>query len=169
VTVDAGDTPREITDKEKKKQKKKKQFTIHFQNVRITEKLAATGGSSAGVFSCYVDGWLCAVKEFEIDSRDSLVREQMGNFLQEIQVLEKLPPHNNIARYLYHEQTPTKIRLYLTKYATSLGERIRLRRENVENGVGEYYSPQDLLVFSLDIVRGIEFLHKHKIIHRDLV
>lgn len=138
-------------------------LSLRFENVVVTEKLAETGGSNAGVYSCYVNGWQCAIKELVKPTgflADTSVSE---SFLKEITLLESLPPHRNIVRYLHHEETPTHIRLYMTRYSGSLGSEIR-RFEKLNMR----YSPSQIAMFCLDISKGLEFLHSHGIIHRDL-
>lgn len=43
-----------------------KSLTLCKKNVIITQKLAEVGGSNAGVYSCLVDGWMCAMKELDL-------------------------------------------------------------------------------------------------------
>ena len=99
--------------------------------MEIEQKLAATGGSSARVYSVVVDGWFafqwvallshsrtCAMKELRLDLGEG---EVVDAFEKEINVLEQLPFHPNIVRYLYHERTGDTIRLFMQrlKYAAA--------------------------------------------------
>jgi hypothetical protein len=45
---------------------KKSQLVVNIKNVQVNERLAETGGSTASVFGCVVDGWVCAMKVFII-------------------------------------------------------------------------------------------------------
>mmetsp|Transcript_11391 Transcript_11391/g.17082 ORF Transcript_11391/g.17082 Transcript_11391/m.17082 type:complete len:457 (-) Transcript_11391:57-1427(-) len=148
-------------------EKRKQQLILTLKNIRITEKLAATGGSSAAVYACYVDGWQCAIKEF-VKEGFGADQQLVSNFMSEIALYEKLPPHNNIVRYLHSEETPTKIRLYLTRYSSSLGSEIRQLDTAVSAGLADPFSARKITAFALDLIRGLEFLHSHNIIHRDL-
>lgn len=145
--------------------KSDKRIAISFKNIMVTERLASIGGSNAGVFSCYVDGWQCAMKELDIENIDDM---SLASFEGEIQLLELLPPHNNIVRYLYHERVEGKLRLYMTKYAGALGNRLRELRRSVDSGHGSIYSAKTIAKYCLDIAQGVVFLHQHKIVHRDL-
>ena len=42
------------------------------------------------------------------------------------------------------------------------------KRRELDAGVGSRFSPSQITRYTLDIVKGLEFLHKQGIIHRDL-
>eukprot|EP00009_Paramoeba_aestuarina_P001305 CAMPEP_0201509988 /NCGR_PEP_ID=MMETSP0161_2-20130828/2870_1 /ASSEMBLY_ACC=CAM_ASM_000251 /TAXON_ID=180227 /ORGANISM="Neoparamoeba aestuarina, Strain SoJaBio B1-5/56/2" /LENGTH=344 /DNA_ID=CAMNT_0047905099 /DNA_START=565 /DNA_END=1599 /DNA_ORIENTATION=+ len=147
--------------------KKAKEMTINFDNLLVTEKLAATGGSNAGVYACYVDGWQCAMKELMVSSL-KMEASQINNFESEIGLLESLPHNNNIVKYLHHERQKDKIRLFITKYSSTLRNEIQKRKLDVEDDEDEPYSPAEIVTYLLDLVSGLEFLHNQNIIHRDL-
>lgn len=42
-------------------------------------------------------------------------RSGAANFEGEIELLERLPFHNNICRYLFHDKRNNKLRLFMTK------------------------------------------------------
>jgi len=136
----------------------KRSLTLEKKNVVITRKLAAVGGSGAGVYSCLVDGWKCAMKELDTTSMSQYM---IDGFLGEIQLLELLPQHDNIARYLFHEISGNRIRLFMTQYHGSLGSYMQNRKEKT-------FAVSQIWKICLDIIKGIEFLHHHGIIHRDL-
>ena len=56
-----------------------------------------------------------------------------------------------------------RIRLFMTLYHGSLGNHIQHRQAKDRS-----FSPDDIWRISLDIVKGIEFLHSNGIVHRDL-
>jgi len=85
-------------------------------------------------------------------------------FEKEITILEKLHYHKNIVRYLFHEHTNKKLRLFMTKYSCNLRD-ILIERTVFNKGP---YFPSDISRFALDIIRGLEFLHKNNVLHRDL-
>ena len=126
----------------------------------IGQRLASTGGSGAGVYCANVDGWQCVVKELIIKDLPS---QQLKLFEFEMQTLESLPIHRNLARYLFHVKTPTKYQLFMTRYDSTLGHVIRQRRSEQKT-----FTKREVVQFLLDICRGVEILHKHEIIHRDL-
>ncbi|MDP2434477.1 MAG: serine/threonine-protein kinase [archaeon] len=138
-------------------------LSLRFENIVVTERLAATGGSNACVYACYVNGWQCAIKELQKPTGFLSDQSSMEGFLREITLIENLPPHKNIVRYLHHEETPTHIRLYMTRYAGSLGSEIRKFSREMKQ-----FSPGQIAYMACDIAKGIEFLHSHGIIHRDL-
>mmetsp|Transcript_18155 Transcript_18155/g.51206 ORF Transcript_18155/g.51206 Transcript_18155/m.51206 type:complete len:532 (+) Transcript_18155:93-1688(+) len=144
-----------------------KEFTLNFNNLLVTEKLAATGGSNAGVYACYVDGWQCAMKELSIENL-KLDKNHINNFETEIQLLENLPHNNHIVKYLHHERTRDKIRLFITKYSSTLGNEIRKRKIDVDEQSDDPYTPDEVVRYLLDITSGLKFLHDQNIIHRDL-
>ena len=138
----------------------KRSMTLETRNVIITRKLAEVGGSGAGVYSCLVDGWKCAMKELDTTH---MAQYSIDGFMSEIQLLELLPQHENISRYLFHEISGNRIRLFMTQYHGSLGSYIQSRAETKQT-----FSPKEIWKLSLDIIKGIEFLHSNGIIHRDL-
>jgi serine/threonine protein kinase len=136
---------------------------LKFENVMLGEKLAETGGSNATVYRCYVNGWLCAVKMLPKSSGifgDPTVLER---FLQEITLIENLPHHRNIVRYLFHDETSTHVRLYMTQYSASLGSEIRHHAQR-----NEKFTTNQISSICTDVIKGLEFLHSHGIVHRDL-
>jgi NIMA (never in mitosis gene a)-related kinase len=105
------------------------------------------------------------MKELNVEGVDDVL---LKGFETEIEVYEALPPHPNIIRYLYHERKGNAIRLYMTRYAFTLGKLVNTRRIAVENNKGDRFSLQQLCKFLLEIATGLDLLKKHKIIHRDL-
>lgn len=138
-------------------------INLRFENVIQSEKLAETGGSNAGVYACYVNGWQCALKVLNKPTGFLADQSLLDGFLQEITLLESLPNHRNLVRYLFHEETPTQIKLYMTKYSGSLGSEIRKAARN-----NMRFTPEDITLWLLQILSGVGFLHGQGIIHRDL-
>lgn len=142
-----------------------REMSINLRNASVNEKLSSGGGSNATIFSCYVDGWQCAMKELYIANMQP---DEVKNFEREIQLLEAIPFNNNIVRYLFHEKDANKMRLYITKYACSLRDRILEKRRDVENNNADGYTLREITKYCLDIAKGLTFLHQNNIIHRDL-
>eukprot|EP01094_Clydonella_sp_ATCC50884_P023025 TRINITY_DN5413_c1_g1_i1.p1 TRINITY_DN5413_c1_g1~~TRINITY_DN5413_c1_g1_i1.p1 ORF type:complete len:687 (-),score=167.45 TRINITY_DN5413_c1_g1_i1:361-2421(-) len=136
----------------------KNKLVVDLANVEVQERLAAIGGSLASVYAVYVDGWMCAMKEVFIENP-----EDASAVENEIALVEELPPHPNIVRYFFHQRTDRHLRLFMTKYAGTLSNFISKKRE-----AGDRFSPEELKRFCLDIAKGLQYLHAHKIIHRDL-
>eukprot|EP01130_Rhizamoeba_saxonica_P004613 TRINITY_DN187_c0_g1_i1.p1 TRINITY_DN187_c0_g1~~TRINITY_DN187_c0_g1_i1.p1 ORF type:complete len:563 (+),score=125.05 TRINITY_DN187_c0_g1_i1:50-1738(+) len=141
-----------------------KKKVVDLSRLVINEKIAETGGSNAGVFSCYIDGWNCVMKQLDLTN----YQDSIESFESEIELLENLPPHPNISRYLYHERKGDNLRLFMTRYSCSLAEYLSKYKLEVNEGRQSYFSPSQVSNFCIQIVRGIEFLHKKNIIHRDL-
>lgn len=135
-------------------------FPIRLDSLVIHERLAATGGSGATVFSCSVDGFRCAMKELRLDDT---VPSDMSSFSAEILLLERIPAHKNVVRYLFHSKTDTHLRLFMSQYSGTLS-RIISRKAN-DNAV---FSQEEIAKYMLDMVTGLEVLHELNIIHRDL-
>eukprot|EP00026_Physarum_polycephalum_P004312 Phypoly_transcript_04330.p1 GENE.Phypoly_transcript_04330~~Phypoly_transcript_04330.p1 ORF type:complete len:683 (+),score=138.92 Phypoly_transcript_04330:105-2153(+) len=133
---------------------------LNLENITIHEKLAATGGSGATVFSCSVDGFRCVMKELHIDES---LGSDIDSFMAEILLLEKLPYHKNVVRYLFHTRSETTLRLFMEQYTGSLSKLIARKA-----GEGSTFSQREVARFFLDMVNGIEVLHGLKILHRDI-
>jgi len=134
---------------------------IDTHHIQVGEKLSkGIGGSGATVYSCCVDGWICAMKEFHIDYADPSMMEGIET---EVSLLESLPFHRNLVRYLFHQRTNTTIRIFITRYSCNLSSILKKRKKEAN-----FFSNTEVANFSLDIIRGLQQLHEHAIIHRDL-
>jgi len=133
---------------------------VNTENIFIAEKLAPTGGSGATVYACYIDGWQCAMKEMDLSHASASDRE---NFEAEIKMTESLPPHKNVVRYLFHKKSSGVMRIFMTRYTGVLCQLI-----NNKLAQASIFSLEEILKFSLDIIRGLEVLHSKQIIHRDI-
>jgi len=131
---------------------------INLKDIQLGEMLDK-GGSGAVIYYAYVDGWQCVCKEMNLDENST----SLEYFEKEITLLENLPYHKNIVRYLFHETFGKKLRLFMTRYRSSLLY-VLYEREQQKH----YLSPDEARRVSLEIIRGLEFLHRHSIMHRDL-
>jgi serine/threonine protein kinase len=166
----------------------KNKIVVDLSNVEVQERLAAIGGSLASVYAVYIDGWQCAMKEVFIENPEDAVAVE-----NEIALVEELPSHPNIVRcvlflcrcllrerapakcplrmrvslthgrYFFHQKTDRHLRLFMTKYAGTLSNFIEKKRES-----GGMFTPKQIQRFCLDIAKGLQFLHQHKIIHRGM-
>lgn len=137
---------------------------VDTSKIEVNEKIAEIGGSFASVYSATIDGWVCALKELRNEDVGNQLDGQSG-FLKEISFLESLPVHKNIVRYLYHDTTARRTRLFMQKYHGTLGEYLKNRKKQQFDN---YLSPAELQKYLLDIASGLAFLHKHAVIHRGL-
>lgn len=158
-----------VSEEEKKKMKGqigKRKVAINLNHVQINEQIAETGGSGASVFSCLVDGWQCAMKEMDLSGVHELA---VHAFEAEIELLERLPYHPNIVRYLFHEKKGSKLRFFMTKYSSSVRRIISKRKADFKKSpdVG-YFKMSDIARWCVAVANGLEFLHKNNVIHRDM-
>jgi serine/threonine protein kinase len=145
--------------------KKHHKVKVNLGNVQINELTAAGNAMGTSLFSCLVDGWQCCMKEMSLEG---VSEQEAKSFDTEIELLEKLPYHPNIARYLFHVKSDDRIRLFMTKYAVSLREVISTRRAHVSAGTMSYFYPGEVAKWMAQIASGVEFLHKNHVIHRNL-
>lgn len=153
---------------EKKKaldQAKKHKVKVNLSNLQINELTAIGNGMGTSIFSCLVDGWQCCMKEMSLEG---VSEADAKAFETEVELLEKLPYHPNIARYLFHEKSDNRYRLFMTKYAMSLREVINTRRAHVSAGTASYFYPGEIAKWVAQIANGCDFLHKNHVVHRNL-
>jgi len=163
---------REVTDRKSASDKKKAmdgakkhRAKVNLSNVQVNELTAVGNAMGTALFSCLVDGWQCCMKEMSLEGVPDV---EVKAFDTEIEVLEKLPYHPNIARYLFHEKSDNRVRLFMTKYALSLRDVINTRRAAVSEGTLSYFYPGEVAKWTAQIANGVEFLHKNHVIHRNL-
>ena len=131
------------------------------KTVRDLKILTQIGsGSSCKVYSCCVDGWICAMKEVDIQKKDLSHPRQIS---QEIDVLEKLPKHRNLMRYLFFQRTDEKFQIFTQLYSGSLDQEIAKRKQK-----NLPFSRTEIVCILSDIASGLRTLHAHKIIHRGM-
>jgi Protein kinase domain len=124
--------------------------------VDVVKELSKIGGSGCSVYLVSVEGWLCALKQIDLAALSD-------DFRREISILEQLPHHQNVVRYLGHDYTDTECRLFVELWDGTLGAHMnRMRERNV------IFTPVQATRIALDIASGLAFLHQHHIVHRDL-
>jgi serine/threonine protein kinase len=138
---------------------------VNFRNATITKSLAPQGGSLARVYCCDVDGFQCVLKEFRNQQNTNL--KAIQKFLTEIEIIESLS-HPNIVQYLYHRQRGDVMEVFISRYENSLRNEIRSRKSDIAEDIAEHYDHQEILLVLRDMARGLCYLHKNKILHRDL-
>lgn len=144
---------------------KKHKAKVNLTNLQINELTAIGNGMGTSIFSCLVDGWQCCMKEMSLEG---VSEAEAKAFETEVELLEKLPYHPNIARYLFHEKTDDYYRLFMTKYAMSLRDVINTRRANVSAGTASYFYPGEIAKWVAQVANGVDFLHKNHVVHRNL-
>jgi serine/threonine protein kinase len=141
------------------------QMALDFDRARITKRLTPDGGSGSSIRACNVDGFNCAMKEYSLGR--NRVTNQVNRVLTEILFLRSLS-HPNIVRYLHHIRSPTSVRVFMTRYEMSLRKEIRTRADAVEEGEADPFTIKETLGLLIDIAKGLDYLHKLNIMHRDL-
>lgn len=112
---------------------------------------------SEGLYLCEVDGWVCQVREFPLDKISERDRQK---FEKELSIYEELPHHSNVVKYLHHVKEKNTFRIFTSNHTLSLREHLDTLKETPR--------PEVIQRWVMDIVRGLEFLHKNNIIHRNL-
>ncbi|PRP88104.1 hypothetical protein PROFUN_04195 [Planoprotostelium fungivorum] len=135
-----------------------------YREIFIAERISHAGGSGGSIHTAYVDGWQCVVKEF---SMTFLTPEAVESIDNEICLLESLPIHMNLVRYLFHRKVTGEhgdmMQIFMTKYSNSLGKIIANRKMEER-----YFTVLEVAKMWLDLAKGLEALHLRHIIHRDL-
>jgi PAS domain S-box-containing protein len=138
------------------KEASKSLLTLNLDNIIVQERMSSGGGSSAAVYVCSIDGWRCAMKELQVERCSS---STVAKFLSEIELVESLPSHPHICRYLGHDRRGDTIRLFMTRYSTTLSSHLSRSPKPMPATVAKWMS---------NLVAGLRFLHERSIIHRDL-
>ena len=114
-----------------------------------------------------MDGWQCVCKEMNPEGTPSVSVEY---FEKEITLLENLPHHRNIVRYLFHDMQHGKIRLFMTRYRSSLlfivraAHPLRLCVAPLSSSLQlydrfkqqAYITAQKIRLHALEIIKGLE-------------
>lgn len=186
--VDQGDVDAQFWSQTQRK------LRVDLGQLQVLEPLVeAVGGSLARLHVVEVDGFICVMKELDIGFARELNISLVKTFESEVQFLENLPAHPNIVRYLFHhfDHEKGRARLFMTKYSSSLRD-VLVRRQA---GIGDptsgliycrccprcthvertrdapsplHFSLGEAAAILLDIAQGVQFLHFHQILHRDL-
>jgi PAS domain S-box-containing protein len=133
----------------------------NYEHIEIHDRIADGGGSGASVYQCTVDGWGCCMKEVVLSNTTT---NNLKNILNEVTVLEKLPYHKNLVRYLFHRSTPTAIQIFMRYYPCTLTDELRRRVQHAEG----LFSAAEATRLALDVAAGIAVLHTRKLLHRYL-
>lgn len=122
--------------------------------VKIYGTLGA--GACSQVYACSVDGWICAMKEVAIDTE-----EAPKAYCDEIEILSKIPKHDNLIRFLSYRKTETSYQIFLQQYHGSLDGNIAQRKKDEK-----FFTPLEIVTILADVVSGLLCLHSNNIIHR---
>lgn len=140
-------------------QKKQQTISVDISKIVVGQQLGM-GGSGCAVYAANVDGWDCAMKELKLANAK---QSDVDGFMAEMLLLESLPNHKNIVRFLFHQRTSDRIRIFMRRYETTLESYLKRL-----NGKNEYFELSEVASYALDVIRALEILHDYKIIHRDL-
>ena len=108
-----------------------------------------------------VDGWKCAVKEFDISN---INEKNMETYENELQALERLAYHKNIEKIFFHIKTQNTMRIFVTKYKNNLTSYL-----NDLSFQNKNLSPSKIVKLSLDVAKALSFLHEQNIFHREVI
>merc|ERR1712130_10356 len=104
-----------------------------------------------------LNGWKCILKEFVCHPNDIIVTKAA----LEVALLEALPPHPNVVRYLYHDHpAPGQTRLYLSYYGRSLATQMQTLQEHLSLPL--------VMSILFHLCNGVLFLHEYCLIHGNL-
>jgi len=120
--------------------------------------------SETGILTCYVEGWKCIYKEIDLLH----VTDSMSSIEKELKLLEELPNHPNITRYLFHDRKGEKFRIFYAPYSLTLKECLNPDRDFTLVPSGRELALNHILSFSTQLSKGISLLHEYKIVHKDL-
>ena len=132
---------------------------IDLREIEICQQLGK-GASSAGVFLCLVDGWACAMKQLK---KEHVCSFDIQCFEREMDILYRLPPHPNIVRYLFHTSIGSDLCLFMQLYSGTLREFLDIQRKS-----NTILPPHTITSMALEVAYGVQFLHSHGVIHRDI-
>jgi len=132
---------------------------VVYENFEVHERIAGGGGSGAVIYSCTVDGWGCCMKEIPTEG---VTGAALQSILNEVTVLEKLPYHKNLCRYLFHRMLPNSVQIFMRRYNTNLALELCRRADSGE----PLFSPAEISRLALDIINGLTVLHSRKLLHR---
>eukprot|EP01100_Stratorugosa_tubuloviscum_P004224 TRINITY_DN204_c1_g2_i1.p1 TRINITY_DN204_c1_g2~~TRINITY_DN204_c1_g2_i1.p1 ORF type:complete len:294 (-),score=103.29 TRINITY_DN204_c1_g2_i1:160-1041(-) len=123
-------------------------------------------GSLDNYYLAEIDGWSCIEKVIKLDDHDD-VRQSI---FREIECLEQLPAHPNVTRYLFHLEDVNCLRVFTSLYRMTFYHFIqnRLYERNTKEEINLLFNDTELIKFSLDVIKGLNFLHNKSIMHRDL-
>ena len=139
---------------------KSSKMSFNINRIEIGARIHTGSGDAANVHLATIDGWQCVVKELQCSS---LSRDVSVRFEKELATLESLPNHDNLVRYLHHHRTPTHFQIFTSRYDTSLS---RVFKDRID--LRQPFSLPEIVGAMIDVTRGVDILHRHEILHRDL-
>ena len=133
-------------------------FSRYSYNIR-TDKIG--GGGFGTVYKAY-DRTLHREVAIKVSEVKTAANGKVFSLKDEFDALKDLPKHPNIANYeeLYSFEMPNGLFDYAVMQYYPDG--------NLTNLIGKSLSLEQKENIALQLLEGIDFLHKHKIVHRDL-
>jgi serine/threonine protein kinase len=138
--------------KDKEKSKTPKHITLSISNMDVLKR------KKNGQYVVEVDGWQCFMKEVSIDDMNEQQRIQLE---REVSLLQELPNHPNIVKYLFHQRDRSMLRIFTAAYSSTL-------RNYITKYQGVSFSASQIKCWLFDVICGLEFLHKSDVIHRNI-
>ena len=145
----------------KKKKRGSSEDEIRLADLEFKEKIGE--GAYGDVYRGYLWGQEVAIKQIRLDGKEEAEEETVQEFRREMKIMKHLR-HPNVVEFLGACMSQQSLCL-LTEYMPngSLEDYLtRLRREGRRMREGRVVS------MSLDVVKGLNWLHHKGIIHRDL-
>jgi serine/threonine protein kinase len=138
----------------------KDKIVVSIKKTRLLNPIADAPGSGTSIYNCQVDGFSCACKQLLLPQA---ISADIVSFEAELEMLETLPSHPNLLRYLFHERNGAHMRMYLTLYSGNL----RTYIDTIQRPKG-LWQPKEVCKFATQISAGLLAIHRDDIIHRDL-
>mmetsp|Transcript_7496 Transcript_7496/g.23097 ORF Transcript_7496/g.23097 Transcript_7496/m.23097 type:complete len:970 (-) Transcript_7496:106-3015(-) len=133
-------------------------------------KLADSKGSGCSISLVSVDGWQCVAKTLDLEFA---TKTQLNAFTNEVMILQQLPYHKNIVRYLFHQESKNTLTLFMSHYRCTLRDLLNQYRKKF-NDAEESEKRSHLLPAKhvcnamLDLVAALQFLQSLNLVHLDV-
>eukprot|EP01006_Ploeotia_vitrea_P022352 TRINITY_DN54756_c0_g1_i1.p1 TRINITY_DN54756_c0_g1~~TRINITY_DN54756_c0_g1_i1.p1 ORF type:complete len:308 (-),score=4.32 TRINITY_DN54756_c0_g1_i1:117-1040(-) len=134
------------------------------ESVKILDKIGK-GASGSTCYKCLM-GYRPGVVKILVKSPTTLPHH-IDNLMHEQKIMKALGTHPNVVQYIHFAETEgqhgTELRLYMEQCDCSLQRLVQDR-----NSEERPFTMQELLAVAKDIAQGLQHVHNHKVMHRDL-
>lgn len=132
----------------------------------IKERKIGSASSHENYFTCSVTNWkgTFVMKEVKLTENSTEIKNQVLNEIQTLDQLNAQGGHPNVVKLLGY-YVDSNVIILITEYFEegSLDSILWRRFVNQDN-----FSAKEVVDFSLQILRGLTYLHENKIAHRNL-